>query len=161
LNPAKHFALFYILTETSANSLHKHEIVRGKKNVSHLFTTGSRQKGTDLLMIRAPLNREYPDNGSVVRVMFVVSKRNVPKAVERNRIKRMMREAYRHEKHEHAGVVSRNEDDGGRIMLVAFLYTRRKKPIPALPDFRAEIRQFLQHLNACDQQRSVDDQGER
>lgn len=81
-----------------------------------------------------------------VKVLFTVGKKLVPRAVDRNRIKRLMREAYRHEKALLSGVVA---SDGGKEddqVLLAFLYRGRADAIPSLEKFRTEIRHMLKNF---------------
>jgi ribonuclease P protein component len=143
-------------TGKDANTLQKREIARGKKYISRLFMKGSRQKGNDLLMICTQADRDRADRGSSLRVMFTVGKKNVPKAVTRNRVKRLLREAYRQEKHDVLKIVERMHEDDGVVMLIAFLYKGKQDSIPSLSDFRTEIRQFLRSINGRQLRQAAD-----
>lgn len=72
-------------------SLSRHERLRGKSAVESLF------RHADVLIV-PPLRilvQKNPQADSSHQVLFTVSKKFVPKATDRNRIKRLMREAYR------------------------------------------------------------------
>lgn len=72
-------------------NLSRHERLRGKNAVESLF------KKADVLVV-PPLRilvQKNPETDHVHQVLFTVSKKFIPKATQRNRIKRLMREAYR------------------------------------------------------------------
>jgi ribonuclease P protein component len=71
-------------------TLGKKSKLKGKKNIQELFVTGtSIRKGA--------LRTVYHTTGNVktIQVGFTVSKRYFKKAPDRNRVKRLLREAYR------------------------------------------------------------------
>lgn len=71
-------------------SLKKHEILRSKKNIEELFKNGSSFFLYPYKVFFIP-NPTAENN----RVLFSVSKKNFKRAVDRNLIRRRMREAYR------------------------------------------------------------------
>ncbi|MEN8247926.1 MAG: ribonuclease P protein component [Bacteroidota bacterium] len=76
--------------------LHKAERLSSKKLIDLLFTKGSSFKITPFIVRYIKL----PENESEYHQLLVsVSKRNFKHAVDRNRIKRQIREAYRLNKH--------------------------------------------------------------
>ncbi len=73
-----------------------------------------------------------------VQVAFAVPKRNVPRAVDRNRIRRRMREAYRRNKHVyHARLVQ-----GGRQCALLFVLQGR-----SLPGYKDVERKMIRALD--------------
>jgi len=76
--------------------LSKEEKLKRKKRIETLFSEGNSVLVYPLRMVYLPM-----DHGadSLVKCGFGVSKKKFNQAVDRNRIKRLMREAYRHQKH--------------------------------------------------------------
>lgn len=79
-------------------TLKKKEILRGKKNFDLLFDRGERIRGTVTRCLVLSLSGD-PLRIPIVTVAFVVP-RTVKRAVDRIHIKRLLREAYRRNKHE-------------------------------------------------------------
>lgn len=88
-----------LLKDDSAkdHTLPRSKILRGKKNFERLFRQGNLFKGRIIDFRFLTLSKDTSDqNGCLMG--FVVSKR-LGNAVQRNRIKRLMREAYRLNQH--------------------------------------------------------------
>jgi len=98
-------------------------------------------------MIALPVLTEQAGSGASVRALFPVGKRLVPKAVERNRIRRLMREAYRLEKSalDEPGHCDAPADEArDRVVFLAILYRGGVATLPSLADLREEMRRMLQ-----------------
>jgi len=76
--------------------LTKDERLRSKRIVERLFTTG---KSVFIYPFKIFYFSENELSANQVQVLITVSKRNFKKAVDRNRIKRLIREAYRKNKY--------------------------------------------------------------
>lgn len=73
-------------------TLSKQERLSSLKDIESLFTEGHSliKYPFRLVWRQSPLPEDFP-----VRIMFSVSKKKFPRAVDRNRVKRLMRESYR------------------------------------------------------------------
>ncbi len=99
-------------------TLGKNEKLKSKKAIETLFTEGES-------FVQFPIRVVFIKNetSSPNQVAFSVSKRNFKLAVDRNKIKRLMREAYRLNKHD-------LESKGFHLI---FIYTHRKiKPFSVI-----------------------------
>ena len=79
-------------------TLKAHERLKSKKSIQELFRTGKSVKSFPFKLVYVPL--EASSNPSQIQFTVSVSKRLFKSAVDRNRIKRLVREAYRLEKPE-------------------------------------------------------------
>ena len=98
-------------------------------------------------MVYASLNPENNGVQGFPAILFAVSKKTLPSSVHRNRIKRMMREAYRLEKS--SVEINKEIPEEGSAhgqLCIAFIYTGRKKTFPNLEAFRVEVRKLLQNM---------------
>lgn len=103
-------------------SFHKDERLCSKKIIDKLFSEGKSIFAFPLKIayLEIPLNSKYK-----VQAAFSVGKRNFKKAVQRNLIKRRMREAYRLNKSNFY------EELGEKQVAVFFIYTGKN-----IPEFR-------------------------
>ncbi|SNR39726.1 ribonuclease P protein component [Lutibacter agarilyticus] len=99
-------------------TLGKDEKLKSKIFIGQLFAEGKRVKKFPVQLIYLPVqhNDEFP-----IKVGFSVPKRNVKLAVNRNRIKRLMREVYRKNKHAFA-------DNLNEQYIFMFIYMAKDEP---------------------------------
>lgn len=78
------------------HTLGKEEKLKGRKLIEQLFAEGKRVKSFPIQLIYF---KNLEETDATVKVGFSVPKRNIKLAVNRNRIKRVLREVYRKNKH--------------------------------------------------------------
>ena len=76
-------------------SLSRKEKLKSRKQIEHLFSSGKAIKAYPLMAVYSKI---LPSDGIHYKAGFSVSKKRFKRAVDRNRIKRLMREAYRRKK---------------------------------------------------------------
>lgn len=102
-------------------TFNKTERLSGKKNFELLVSKGN---SFFLHPFRVTWMLAHDDQKSAARIAFGVPKRNFKSAVKRNRIKRLMREAYRHHKHELYSAL----DTKSVKIVVMIVYTPKDEP---------------------------------
>lgn len=115
----------------------KSEKICNQKQIDHLFASGkSFAFGLFRLVYLETDNHTAPP----IQVLIAVSKKNLRLAVSRNRMKRLIREAYRHGKH---NLVSLTEKTGKHYD-IAFVFTG--KQCVTQPDTNIAIKALLDRL---------------
>jgi ribonuclease P protein component len=100
------------------NTFRKQERLKRKNLIANLFASGESTSVFPLKVIYLAYEHESPYK---IQAGVSVSKRNFKKAVDRNRIKRLMRESYRKNKH----LIYNNEDTKKHIIM--FIYQTSDK----------------------------------
>ena len=113
-------------------TLKKSEILRGSKNFEHLLKNCKKFEGSILRCYVTSKPREVGRSDAGVVAAFAV-KKSLKRAVDRNRIRRRMREAYRMNK---ALLLPRIQESGNQIQIL-FMYSTPKKSGSILPLFEA------------------------
>jgi len=115
--------------------LGKTERLKSRKQIDTLFETGKKiaQFPFRLLYLAEPGKGE-------IKAGFTVSSKNFPRAVDRNRIKRLSRESYRLQKKELETVTLKN----GSGLYLFFIYTGRE--IISYEEISAGLKQVLDKL---------------
>jgi ribonuclease P protein component len=98
-------------------SLGSTERLKSRKQIDSLFENG---KKITVFPIRLIYRLEIGRSG--IKAGFTVSSKNFPRAVDRNRIKRLSRESYRLQKKELESVVLKNES----TLHLFFIFTGRE-----------------------------------
>jgi ribonuclease P protein component len=102
------------------NTLHKSEILRGYSVFSDILKNGEFVQSSGLRCYFKKRRRE--NKATAVRIGFAVARKDVALAVDRNRLKRLMREAYRRNK---AGINTALDKRDLEISLVVIFRSAR------------------------------------
>jgi ribonuclease P protein component len=123
------------MTSNKPNSLGKSERLKSRKQIDSLFNSGKK-------ITQFPLRIMYhlESGKGEIKAGFTVSSKNFPRAVDRNRIKRLSREAYRIQKKELEKVVLKNQ----QTLHVFIIYTGRE--IVPYEEISARVKQILDKL---------------
>lgn len=113
------------------------ERLKSRKMIDDLFRTG---KSFAMPPLRVSYKIVPTDSIPPVQAGVTVSKRHFKRAVDRNRIKRLMREAYRLEKN----ALHQPLANSGKRLLVFFIYT--DNVIQSFESVRTVMQQSLQRL---------------
>jgi ribonuclease P protein component len=97
-------------------TLRKEERLKKKKQIDRLFTSGRSFYIFPFKVYWLVLDKEHP---YPAEVLISASKRSMKRAVRRNRIKRLVREAYRHQKMEFYDLLEEHQWHA----LVGIIYT--------------------------------------
>ncbi|WP_299435821.1 ribonuclease P protein component [uncultured Aquimarina sp.] len=114
----------------------KNERLKSKKEIEFLFSEG---KSISKYPVRLIYRKTTLQKGEGIQTAVSVSKRNFKKAVDRNRIKRLLRESYRKNKY----LVGNNTTHQFTFM---FLYTGKE-----MPDYiiiESKIKEIIQKFIA-------------
>ncbi|HEY8733721.1 MAG TPA: ribonuclease P protein component [Puia sp.] len=123
------------MASTRPNSLGKSERLKSRKQIDILFESGKKITQFPFLLI---FIKEAGRDG--LKAGFTVSSKNFPRAVDRNRIKRLTREAYRVQKKELEMFALRNEC----VLHLFFIYTG--KEIASYQEIFSRLKQLLDKL---------------
>ena len=121
-------------------TLQKHERLGGKKNVGEVFARGEKVAGKLIrcFILRRPAGERPPDS---LAVGFTV-RRTINRAVDRNRVKRLLRESFRRNK----ALLHPSMKQPPEILSVVFMYSPRvTMPVKSLTysAVESEMRSLL------------------
>jgi ribonuclease P protein component len=116
-------------------SLKKHEILRSKKDIKELFENGS-----SFFLYPFKVHILPSPNSQNNQVLFSVSKRNFKKAVDRNLIRRRIREAYRLNKN----ILATDQKEQFSLSIALIYISRFKLPYKEIED---KLKQVFIRLN--------------
>jgi ribonuclease P protein component len=116
-------------------SLGKADRLKSRKQIDVLFESGKKLNVFPFRLIY----RMEPGIGEI-KAGFTVSSKNFPRAVDRNRIKRLSRESYRLQKNELESRILKNKN----LLHLFFIYTA--KEILPYTEISARLKQLLDKL---------------
>ncbi|MCF8365458.1 MAG: ribonuclease P protein component [Bacteroidales bacterium] len=119
----------------------KSERLCNKTLIEKLFNQGFSFYGYPFKLVYLAVENNKSNSGEYpAKVLFTVSKRQFKKAVQRNKLKRLMREGYRKNKHQLYDFLSTSQLQ----MAIAFIYTS-KETLP-YADIEKKIKAALLRL---------------
>ncbi len=122
--------------DLDSNRFYKVERLKKRKSVTRLFTEGHQSRFYPVVMyyLRYDPDTDLPFN----KVLFSVPKKHFKRAVVRNKVRRRMAEAYRHNK---KFLYNNNE---GLPFLLGYVYL--SKTVHSFPEIEAAIKASLDYL---------------
>lgn len=127
----------------SSYTLGKNERLKSRKLIEQLFADGKSLSSSPLLMFYLISNSE-----NILQAGFSVSSKTFKKAVNRNRIKRLMREAYRLQKDQLQTILK----EKNRHLAIFFIYTGKEVPDFELVSKRMNVLLKMLSKNIEEQQ---------
>ena len=121
-------------------TLGKNERLKSRKQIGQLFSGGQRFIVPLFRVFYSFQPERRVDKTTLLQAGFGASSRNFKTAVERNRIKRLTREAYRLQKNALQEVVT----EGGQTVSLFFIYTG--KTLPTYDDVTDSIGRAMNKL---------------
>lgn len=112
-----HIAGFSSFKAKSKESFSKEEKLKSARQIALVFEQSTSIKDFPILLFYKQIDQEQ---AAPIQAAFTVSKKNFKRAVDRNRIKRLMREAYRKNK------ASLYESIGDHRYQLVFVYIGKK-----------------------------------
>jgi ribonuclease P protein component len=121
-------------------TLGKNERLKSRKQIEQLFNSGQRFASPPFRIFYSFQTGQRPTIENSLQAGFGASSRNFKTAVERNRIKRLTKEAYRLQKN----ILQDKLKEQNRKLNVFFIYTG--KELPAYVDVYNSISKALEKL---------------
>lgn len=106
-------------------TLSRNERLKSRKQIEQLFSNGQRFVSPPFRIFYSFQINKQPDVPYLLQAGFGASSRNFKTAVERNRIKRLIKEAYRLQKNE----VQDKLKEQNKRLYVFFIYTGKELPV--------------------------------
>ena len=105
------------MTGSASPTFSKRERIVSRKLIEKLFSKGSSQSTSAFPLRAVYMKEERPEGEEPVQILVSVSKRHFKHAVKRNRVKRQIRESYRHYKQ-----ILTERVPEGQSLYVAFIW---------------------------------------
>jgi ribonuclease P protein component len=129
--------LLLSLLIASQFTFNKQERLKSHKLIEQLFSNG---KSFSVFPIKALFQFTVLNSDIFLQAGVAVSKKNFKKAVDRNRVKRLLREAYRLQKIE----LQKQLQIKNKQLVIFFIYTG--KDMPVMPDIMEKVNTVLEFL---------------
>ncbi len=119
-------------------TLKKSEILRGRKNFQLIFEQGRKIEGRLLRCYVLPGKRPPPGTRPSV-VIGVATSRVLRRAVDRNRVKRLIRESYRRQKE----IIISPATSGGSLLFLFSAAAARREQLPSYSEIEKDMIRLL------------------
>jgi ribonuclease P protein component len=123
------------MNKNRSNSLGKTERLKSRKGINSLFESGKK-----ITLFPFRMLYQVETGMGAIRAGFTVSSKNFPLAVDRNRIKRLIREAYRLQNKDLKKAVPANH----KSLQLFFIYTGRE--VLSYEEISTHIKKMLDKL---------------
>ena len=130
--------LFYFCKVPKQFTLGKNERLKSRKQIELLFKNGRRINDSGIRALYMLQDAEEGQHNLQLGVS--VSSRNFKRAVDRNRIKRLLRESWRLQKND----LRSRQEENKKILLVFLIYTG--KEMPAFHELNEAVHAILNKL---------------
>lgn len=127
------------MNSTHLFTLKKQERLRSRKEIQEIFRTGKALNAFPLKVLYL-FSKDRPAG---LQAAFGVSTRNFKKATQRNHVKRMLRESYRHE-----APALKQKVRAGEVHLALFFIYKAGSPAE-MPVVAQKMREILQKLDSA------------
>jgi ribonuclease P protein component len=124
----------------------KREKITHKTDIDNLFDRSLRSFREGSLVLKTTVREKHLANEPECRVLIVVPKRSMKRAVDRNRVKRLLREVYRLNKNDYQLGISQ----GNKTRLLSVMYIGRNLPSYSLLEksfTKALLKAGIEKLN--------------
>ncbi len=127
-----------------SQTLPRSEILRGRKNIGLVFRDGRAVSGSSFRCLTLSDPRLNLPAGSTILFGIAVPSRQVRRAVDRNRIKRLVRESYRrHKEILHSKFVAGHHQP----VALMFVYTPGAGPLPVYAEVERDVMRILSSIH--------------
>ena len=127
------------MTGFASPTFSKRERIVSRKLIEKLFSKGSSQSTSAFPLKAVYMKEEHPESEEPVQILISVSKRHFKHAVKRNRVKRQIRESYRHHKQILTECIPQ-----GQSLYVAFIWLSDE--IYGSPQVERSVRKLLEKV---------------
>lgn len=127
------------MTGSASPTFSKRERIVSRKLIEKLFSKGSSQSTSAFPLKAVYMKEERSEGEEPVQILISVSKRHFKHAVKRNRVKRQIRESYRHHKQ-----ILTESIPQGLSLYVAFIWLSDQ--IYESPQVERSVRKLLEKV---------------